>query len=153
MSILSWQSLILRGTNLINPFYNDKKLSHGMTYGCGSHGYDVRIAESFELGPRSHRLASTIERFNMPTDLRAVVHDKSTWRRQGISVGNTVLEAGWAGHLTLEINNFGDNVIEFITGMPIAQIAFETLDYPTERPYVGKYQNAKPGPQRAIFER
>ena len=65
----------------------------GLTFGLGPAGYDVRIAETvFLWKPLSLRLASTIEKFNMPNDVLATVTDKSTWARRGIFVQNTVIE-------------------------------------------------------------
>jgi dCTP deaminase len=37
-------------------------------------------------------------------------------------------------------------------GSPIAQIIFMRMEEPTEKPYSGKYQNQKRGPQEAIDE-
>ena len=39
-----------------------------------------------------------------------------------------------------------------MAGDPIAQIAFEYLDLPTDQPYVGKYQHQERGPQDAREE-
>jgi deoxycytidine triphosphate deaminase len=37
--------------------------------------------------------------------------------------------------------------------MPIAQVIFELLDLPTEKPYRGKYQYQGTEPVEAIFEK
>jgi dCTP deaminase len=89
----------------------------------------------------------------MPTDLVAFVHDKSTWARRGLSLFNTVIEPGWSGFLTLEIVNHSTNPLRLLSGDPIAQIVFMRMEEPAEKPYAGKYQNQKRGPQEAIDER
>ena len=33
-----------------------------------------------------------------------IVHDKSTWARRGLVVQNTVIEPGWHGYLTIEVD-------------------------------------------------
>ena len=97
-------------------------------------------------------LASTKERFWMPKNLRGVVHDKSSWVRKGLTVANTVIEPGWCGFLTIELTYHGVDDLIVTTGDPIAQIAFEYLDHPTEQPYTGKYQHQPRGPQEAKDE-
>jgi dCTP deaminase len=147
--ILSAQSIRKRG--IILPFV-ERTTVHGMTYGLGPAGYDVRIDESFTLLSGEARLASTIEHFHMPDDVLARVHDKSTWARRFLALQNTVIEPGWRGHLTLELSNHGLGPIKIVSGMPIAQIIFELLDEPTEKPYNGKYQDQRSGAVAAIYE-
>lgn len=147
--ILSAQSIRARG--IFTPFH-DRTVAHGMTFGLGPAGYDVRIAESLTLPAGGSTLASTVERFDMPDDLLGSVADKSTWARRFLAVQNTIIEPGWCGYLTLELSNHGSEAIEILSGMPIAQIILHQLDYPTERAYSGKYQNQRAGAVEAIFE-
>lgn len=160
MTVLSSQSIRKRG--IFTPF-NDRAVYRGMTFGLGPAGYDVRIAETVELGvQRTSRgiwnaskaaLASTMEHFTMPDDCVAYVKDKSTWARRFVLVQNTIIEPGWRGFLTLEITYDGDDGIVIEAGSPIAQIVFHKLDETTEQPYSGKYQDQESGPQHAIMER
>ena len=143
---------IRRLSRMITPFY-EKTLEAGMSYGLSSAGYDVRIAESIWLTPENRfTLASTIERFDMPTSIIGMVHDKSSWARRGVSLFNTVIEPGWHGYLTLELTYHGQDTIRIHAGSPIAQIVFMRLEEPTHQPYEGKYQNQKNGPQEWIHE-
>lgn len=137
----------IRKIKPITPFV-ERSVHNGMSYGLSSAGYDVRIAESFWLTPdQRFVLASTMERFQMPTNLLAMVHDKSSWARRGLSLFNTVIESGWHGWLTLELAYHGNETIRINAGDPIAQIVFMELSEPTEQPYKGKYQNQEAGPQ------
>ena len=149
--ILSAQSIRKRA-GLITPF-TDRRVLMGMTYGLGPAGYDVRIAENKIIRPGEFFLASTMEKFNMPDDVVAMVKDKSSWARKGIVLQNTVIEPGWRGYLTLEITHHGEQAITLTRGMPIAQIVFMQMDEPTENPYNGKYQDQPEGPQEAIEEK
>lgn len=160
MTVLSAQSI--RSRVIFTPFH-ERTVHKGMTFGLGPAGYDVRIAETVELGtqrtstgifqaPKS-TLASTIEHFTMPDDCVAYVKDKSTWARRFVLVQNTIIEPGWRGYLTLEITYDGDDGIVIEAGSPIAQIVFHKLDEPTEAPYAGKYQDQKAGAQPAIMEK
>lgn len=147
--ILSAQTI--RRSDIISPF-NERTIAHGMSYGLGPSGYDIRIAETITIMPRSYALASAIEHFTMPVDVLGTVADKSTWARRFLTVQHTIIEPGWTGFLTLELTNHSDQSILLRTGMPIAQVIFMRLDQPSERPYSGKYQNQQPGPQPAIQE-
>jgi dCTP deaminase len=148
--ILSAQSIRRRG--IFTPF-SERTVHNGMSYGLSSCGYDVRIAEMLILWPGDFRLASTIEHFDVPNDVAALIKDKSTWARRGICCQNTLAEPGWRGHLTLEITNHSKDLITIHAGDPIAQVVLQLLDEPTEKPYgQGKYQNQAKGPQPAILE-
>ncbi len=103
--------------------------------------------------PQSAVLASTLEHFDMPTDVLGKVADKSTWARMFLAVQNTIVEPGWRGCLTLELSNHGHREIRLKAGMPIAQIILHQLDQPTEQPYAGKYQDQRAGAVAAILER
>lgn len=173
--ILSAQTI--RKLDIITPF-NERQVVRGRSYGLSSCGYDVRIdleaeglgvttrmypttykVEKTFMGPEirkeygvTFRLAATMEHFRMPDNVMGVVHDKSSWARQGLAVQNTVIEPNWRGFLTLELTYHGDGEIIFTHGDPIAQIIFHFLDEPTEQPYTGKYQNQEAGPQEVRFE-
>lgn len=163
MTVLSAQTIrayVHRGSHMIEPFV-DRTSSHGMTYGLGPAGYDIRAAEDVDILPGGFVLGSSMERFQMPNNVLAYVKDKSSWARKGLCVQNTVIEPGWEGYLTLEYTNHLDRIdadglrhnnIRIRRGMPIAQIIFHALDRPTNQPYDGKYQNQAPGPQEAINE-
>lgn len=152
--ILSAQTLRETRPLIVVPFFNTKTVSHGMSFGLSHAGYDIRVAQHLELTQAApFVLASSLERFQMPNDVLAVVHDKSSWARKGLFVNNTVIEPGWEGFLTLELSYRGNDarlVVEM--GAPIAQIVFHRLDFPTDTPYVGKYQNQPDRPVKAIEE-
>ena len=148
MTVLSAQTI--RRRVMVSPFYERTQVN-GLSFGLSTAGYDVRIAEEIWMWPGRFVLASTIEHFDMPDDLLAIVHDKSTWARRGLTVQNTVVESGWKGYLTLELTLHSWRPIRLRAGDPIAQIVFHKLDEPTELPYSGKYQNQPAGPQRARF--
>ena len=134
---------------LIDPFH-ERTVCEGFTFGLSSCGYDIRIAEDVKIGRYGFSLASSIERFNLPTSLRMTVHDKSSWARRGLAVQTTIAEPGWRGFLTLELSNHGFETILIHAGTPIAQVAFDLLYAPTEQPYEGRYQDQKAGAQPAI---
>lgn len=136
---------------MVEPFH-ERTVSAGMTFGLGPAGYDVRIKQRLTLMRGEFGLASTVERFSIPTDVLAKVADKSSWARRGLAVQNTIIEPGWTGWLTLELTNHGHGPIDIEAGSPIAQIIFHQLLEPTEIHYSGKYQNQADEPVAAIME-
>jgi dCTP deaminase len=153
VTVLSGQSILAAG--IVEPCL-PRLTAMGMTFGLGPAGYDVRLdlgdcGDSRNLFPGEFMLGATLERFFMPYDVLGVVHDKSTWARQGLALQNTVIEPGWRGFLTLEITNHGRARIALRRGVPIAQVVFHKLDAPASVPYAGRYQNQEAGPQRARF--
>lgn len=137
---------------MIEPFC-ERGVSHGMSYGLSSAGLDIRIRERRVMRPGDFTLASTIERFNLPTDILAMIVDKSSLARRGIAVQHTCAEPGWCGYLTLEITNHGPNTIVIEEGSPIAQMIFHLLSAPTEQPYGnGKYADQPAHPVEARIE-
>lgn len=143
----------------------DHKISeHGVSYGLGEAGYDIRIKQDitfyrlFGLIPMvkvidgdqvsrhlgKFTLASAIEKFNMSPSCVAIVHDKSTWARRALSVFNTVIEPGWKGWLTLELVYHGRKKLHIPAGSGIAQVLFHLVQEPAN--YNGKYQNQENKP-------
>lgn len=112
---------------------------------------DGRVASNVSKTIGRFVLASAIEEFDMPDDLVGVVHDKSTWARQGVSVFNTVIEPGWKGFLTLEIVFHGQERVRLPAGAGIAQVLFHKLSEPAE--YSGKYQNQADKPVESKWEK
>ncbi|CAB4126161.1 Dcd Deoxycytidine deaminase [uncultured Caudovirales phage] len=126
-----------------------KMTEHGVSYGLSEAGYDIRIKQPVMLNNmRRFALASAIEEFNMPRDLVGIVHDKSTWARQGLSVFNTVIEPGWKGFLTLELVYHGQEVLIIPAGAGIAQVVFHKTT--RDAAYSGKYQGQADRPVEAI---
>lgn len=157
----------------IKDMVGTKVKEYGVSHGLGEAGYDIRINQSiyFEPDNRSNvdhyiivthengvpehtmgrfTLASAMEEFDMPHNLVGVVHDKSTWARQGLSVFNTVIEPGWKGFLTLELVFHGNKPVHIPRGSGIAQVIFSSLA--RDAGYEGKYQNQANEPVPALLE-
>ena len=149
--------MIVNGAKLLkaapmSPMVGHKVVEHGVSHGLSFAGYDIRIRQSVTMSPENRfTLASTVERFQMPANLVGIVHDKSTWARQALSVFNTVIEPGWHGDaLTLELVYHGNGELHIPEGAGIAQILFHRIEEPAQ--YSGKYQWQSADPVAAIFE-
>jgi dCTP deaminase len=142
----------LRELRPVEPFREPGR-AFGRSYGVSHAGYDICLDQDVWLWPKGFRLASAMERFDMPAHLLGVVHDKSTNIRLGIAVHNTVIEPNWRGFLTLEISNQSWwRFHRLRRGTPIAQVIFHMIDKPVEGYVGGKYQDQARGPQKAILE-
>ena len=138
----------LYDTRPLTPMSSMKLRENGVTYGMSEAGYDIRIKQDITLHPlKRFSLASTIERFQMPDNLVAIVHDKSTWARRGLSVFNTVIEPGWHGWLTLELIYHGWKPLRIKAGSGIAQAIFHEIIEP--KAYTGRYQGQEDAPVSA----
>lgn len=157
---------------IITPqaFHKVRPEGHTTSWGRGEMGYDIRIKQDItffinEEGPlisitdpvlrqttyKKGRfcLASSIERFQMPMNLGAIGHDKSTLARFGVQVFNTVIEPGWEGFLTIELVFNGEDPVHIPAGSGIMQIIVHQLA--CEAQYEGKYQDQpnEPVPAKA----
>jgi dCTP deaminase len=176
MSTLPYQTIkeLCIENKLVTPWF-DKTKHLGLTFGLSECGYDIRIDQDIVLYPVSLKtlilralgfkrpsfiIASSIETFNLPNDIKFELKDKSTLARLGLTVQNTIAEPGWDSSrskdhkntLTLELINHSERIIRIKHGTPIGQAVFDRLEAPTERSYKGKYQSQPQEPVSAIFE-
>lgn len=148
-------------------------VSYGIaSFGESSYGYDIRLAPEFKLfkntpgivfdpkdiredmfhhihandfiiQPNSVALGRTVEYFKMPADVSGLVFPKSTYARIGSMQIPTVIEAGWEGHLVLEIVNMTPFPIKIYANEGIAQVIFLKgedceVPYDASRKYFGQ---------------
>jgi dCTP deaminase len=118
----------------------------------------VEIGEDdvFILHPGEFVLGSTLERVALPDDLVARLEGKSSLGRLGLLIHSTAgfVDAGFDGHLTLELSNVANLPITLYPGMKIGQISFLQMTTAAEQPYGSgalgsKYQGQRgPTPSR-----
>ena len=93
--------------------------------------------EPFILHPGEFVLGSTLERVALPDDLVARLEGKSSLGRLGLLIHSTAgfVDAGWDGHLTLELSNVANLPITLYPGMKIGQISFLQMTTSADQPY------------------
>lgn len=98
---------------------------------------DVGPTEPMILHPGEFMLGSTIERVALPNDLVARIEGKSSLGRLGLVIHSTAgfIDAGWDGHITLELANLANLPITLYPRMKIGQISFFEMTTPADRPY------------------
>lgn len=111
------------------------------------------IANEFILRPHTLVLATTKECVNLPNTISGQLEGRSSIGRNGLFIHNAgVIDSGFIGEITLELFNASDNSIVLKAGTRIAQLIFNELKTPTNRPYNGKYQKQKGATASKIYE-
>ena len=163
-SLIQPSSIDVRISNLFRVFRNHtagvidvKQDMTGLTelieMPCDEHGIGD---EPFMLHPGEFVLGSTLERMAMPNDVVGRVEGKSSLGRLGLLIHSTAgfIDAGFDGHITLELANVASLPITLYPGMKIGQISFMEMTSPADLPYGqgakgSKYQGqAGPTPSR-----
>lgn len=82
-------------------------------------------------------LGCTLETVTVPAHLVARVEGKSTWGRRFLMVHATAgfIDPGFTGQVTLELVNLGPHPLTLFPGEPVAQLSFQFLTGPAQRPY------------------
>ena len=73
----------------------------------------------------------------MPDDLVARIEGKSSLGRLGLLIHSTAgfIDAGFDGHITLELTNVASLPITIYPGMKIGQVSFMRMTTPADNPY------------------
>lgn len=117
---------------------------------------EVNPNDAFILHPGEFVLGSTLERVAIADDLVARIEGKSSLGRLGLLIHSTAgfIDAGFDGHITLELSNVANLPITLYPNMKIGQVSFMTMTTPAENPYGkgargSKYQGQRgPTPSR-----
>lgn len=111
---------------------------------------EINDDKAFILHPGEFVLGSTAERVALPTDLVARLEGKSSLGRLGLLIHSTAgfVDAGFDGHLTLELSNVATLPITLYPGMKIGQISFLKMTTAADVPYGSKETRSKYQGQR-----
>lgn len=138
----------------IEPFADYGDCPPGaVSFGLGHYGYDMRVDRKYKIfspvfnclvdpkafdprsfvdfegdyciiPPNSFALGVSVECFEIPRDMLALVLGKSTYARCGIVCNVTPLEPEWHGKVTIEISNTTPLPAKIYSGEGIAQVLF-----------------------------
>lgn len=99
----------------------------------------------FTLHPGEFVLGHTIEKVNMPDNMVSRIEGKSSTGRLGLLVHVTAgfIDPGFRGNVTLEMACLHPLAVMLFPGQLIAQLSFQWMSAPAEKPYRGRYQDAK----------
>jgi len=152
-----WIKKMVLDHAMIEPF-EEKQVRKGViSYGVGSYGYDVRIADEFKIAsderasiidpknfnpdvfidskgefciipPNSFILGRSMEYFRIPPKVMVLCFGKSTYARCGIVANITPLEPEWEGYITMAILNTSPLPAKIYSNEGIAQLVFFEAD-------------------------
>lgn len=110
----------------------------------GRQMHTIQGAEEYVLMPHCFVLAETEEKIFISKHLVGRVDGKSSIGRCGLSIHTTAgnLDPGFQGVITLELYNMLAIGVLLTPGMPICQLVLSQLLTPTDKGYLGQYQNA-----------
>jgi len=149
---------------MIEPFSHGQVASGKISYGLSSYGYDLRLAEDFQIftppkdgfidpkaiPPESYRehrgmhcdvppggyvLGRTVEYLRIPRDVLTLCLGKSTYARAGILVNVTPFEPEWEGFPTISIANTTPVPVRIYANEGLCQVLFFQSDEPCEVSY------------------
>src|SRR5206468_9111741 len=89
---------------------------------------EVPFGDSLLLHPGDLLLGATLEYLRLPAHMGAYVIGRSSWGRLGLIVAAAIMvQPGFAGCLTLELANEGENPIHLYPGARVAQLAVHRM--------------------------
>lgn len=146
--------IINKGVHLVNPFNLDDLQPCSIDLHLGEelrkpNGKRIDLTQgTYKLKPQEFILGCTLETIHVPYDLVARIEGRSSLGRLGVMVHAGLIDPAFTGQVTLEIYNVSDKSFELFHGGDMAQIVFETLTTPCERPYGSselgsKYQDSR----------
>lgn len=111
---------------------------------------EIDPEKAFILHPGEFVLGSTAESITIPDDLVGRLEGKSSLGRLGLLIHSTAgyIDAGWEGHITLELSNVATLPITLYPGMKIGQISFLRMTTPADIPYGSTQTKSKYKGQR-----
>ena len=124
-----------------------------------THLIETKPDEPFILHPGEFVLGSTYEQVTLPDDIAARLEGKSSLGRLGLQVHSTagLADPGFTGQITLELSNMTRLPISLYPGMRVAQLVFEMLSTPADRPYghggLGSKYQGQSGPTPSQYWR
>ncbi len=163
----AWIRRMALEKRMIEPFEEVQVKEGVISYGLSSYGYDLRVADEFEIftdinstvvdpkafdpksmvsfkgnpciiPPNSFALGRSVEYFRIPRNVITVCVGKSTYARCGIITNVTPFEPEWEGYVTLEISNTTPLPAKVYAGEGIAQVIFFEGDEPCGVSYADK---------------
>ena len=114
--------------------------------------YKTIQSNSYTLLPNQFVLATTMEYFELPSNLTAFVEGRSSLGRMGLFIQNAGwVDPGFHGEITLELYNANRCAIELKAGRRVGQLVFAEMDNTALSPYQGKYQGQRGATGSRVF--
>lgn len=106
-------------------------------------GYDLRLAMDVTIPAGRQELVATLERVELPSDLVATLHIRSSLARAGVMASLALVDPGFRGQLTISLYNAGMEPCRMRKGDKFVQMVLHSLGMKARRPYRGRYQDSQ----------
>lgn len=104
---------------------------------------EIVAGKKIIIYPGTHFLIQSLEYFEIPSDIMAVVYPRSGTNRRGITVDMTgVVDPGYKGKLMIPVTNLSESPVQFFAGERIAQICFHRIETHSEELRESKYHKS-----------
>jgi dCTP deaminase len=104
--------------------------------------HKINDSKPFTIHPGEFVLATTYERVSMPNNIVGSIDGRSSLGRLGIIIQTAAMvDAGFKGHVTLELANIGKMPVNIYPQMRICRMTLHKLSNECENPYNGTYLN------------
>lgn len=113
-------------------------------------GYDLRTKAFYGddgehtskvLLPGESVMVSAEEIICLPNDMVAIVHDRNSRIRQGLSVTAPIYQPGHKTRAFFRLTNISENEVQLSSEERYAMIVFEKLSDPADKPYSGTFKD------------
>lgn len=105
--------------------------------------YNGKPGNIFVLKPGEYYVTQSIEKFNMPDNLFAIVKPRSTLFRSGIIMRAGVIDPGYSGTLHPALYNASDVEFKLELGARYLQVFFMEVAGSNVRSYQGQWQGGR----------
>jgi len=121
-----WETLRTSRFRSLDPSDDPAEVSDLLNESVEEFRLTAGEAQGLVLHPGELLLALTLEYLSLPPDLWGQLEGRSTWARVGLQVHATagMVDAGFKGFLTLELQNTGRLPIVLYPGLRVGQMAF-----------------------------
>lgn len=93
------------------------------------------FGEDFILHPNQLVLVNTFEYVRIPNDIVGIISTRSSLNRLGLNV-TSLVQPGYAGTLTLQLENNGTNAINLTCGMRLVQLVLFSSESAVTEAYI-----------------
>jgi len=123
---------MLEVDRVLDPYTED---AHGF-YRCYS------VGGEFTTRPWGRYLMHTLEYIGLPPELAGFVELRSTFARLGFMIPPTIVDGGFEGQLTIEVQA-PPFPVKLRPGTRFLHLILSKVSTPIERPYRGEYQGQR----------
>ena len=121
-----WEILGTSRFQALDPGADPERVAELLDASVDEYRLTTGQGQNLVLHPGELLLALTLEYFRLPDDLWGNLEGRSTWARLGLQVHATagMIDCGFQGYLTLELQNTGRLPLVLSPGLRVAQMAF-----------------------------